>query len=150
MKSLLLQREMEAGKDGEALEIVKTLVSAQSEETEWKFLMARMLSEMGSTRDARDVLEDILKLNPLDFEALFENALLMDRCGEGDAVVSQLEEALKVMEEGGKVSEARDVRLIMAQIQFLQKNVDETLRRYKELEREDPNDSRPYFCKGMI
>ncbi|KAG5545646.1 hypothetical protein RHGRI_017956 [Rhododendron griersonianum] len=79
LKSLLLQREMEAGKDGEALEIVKKLVSAQPEETEWKFLIARMLSEIGSTRDARDVLEEILKPNPLDFEALFENALLMER-----------------------------------------------------------------------
>ncbi|KAI8552022.1 hypothetical protein RHMOL_Rhmol06G0232500 [Rhododendron molle] len=71
----LLQREMEAEKDGEALEMAKKLVSAQPEEIEWKFLRARMLSEMGSTRDARDVLEEILKLNPLDFEALFENAL---------------------------------------------------------------------------
>ncbi|KAI8552027.1 hypothetical protein RHMOL_Rhmol06G0232700 [Rhododendron molle] len=140
-----LYQAMAAGKDREAPEIVKKLVSAQLDKTEWKFQRARMLSEMGSNRDARDVLEEILKLNPLDFEALFENALSMDRCGEGDAVVSELEEALKVMEEGGKVSEARDVRLIMAQIQFLQKNVDETLRRYEELEREDPNDSRHYF-----
>ncbi|KAI8538703.1 hypothetical protein RHMOL_Rhmol09G0125000 [Rhododendron molle] len=45
----LLQWEMEAGKDREALEIVKKLASAQPEETEWKFLMARMLSETGST-----------------------------------------------------------------------------------------------------
>ncbi|KAF7140201.1 hypothetical protein RHSIM_Rhsim06G0167700 [Rhododendron simsii] len=125
------QREMEAGKDGEALEIVKKLVSAQPEETVRKFLMVRMLSEMGSTRDARDVSEEILKLNPLDFEALFENALLMDGRGEGEAVVSQLEEALMVMEEGDKVSEARDVKLIMAPIRFLQKNVDEALRRYE-------------------
>ncbi|KAI8538702.1 hypothetical protein RHMOL_Rhmol09G0124900 [Rhododendron molle] len=58
----------------------------------------------------------------------------MDRCGEGDAVVSQLEEALKVA-EGDK---------------FLEKNVDEALRRYEELRREDPSDFRPYFCKGMI
>jgi len=146
----LLQQVMAAGKDQEALEVVKKLVSAQPEETEWKFLMARMLIEMGSIQDARDVFEEILKQNPLNFEALFENALLMDRCGEGDAVVLRLEEALKIVEEGDKAKEARDVRLIMAQIQFLQKNVDAALRQYEELGREDPNDFRPYFCKGMI
>lgn len=145
----LLQQVMAAGKDQEALEVVKKLVSAQPEETEWKFLMARMLIEMGSIQDARDVFEEILKLNPLNVEALFENALLMDRCGEGGAVVLRLEEALKIA-EGDKAKEARDVRLIMAQIQFLQKNVDVALRQYEELGREDPNDFRPYFCKGMI
>lgn len=128
----LLQREMEAGK---ALEVVKKkLISAGPE---------GMLSEM---------LEETLRLNPLDFEALFENALLMDHCGEGDTVVLRLEEALKVAKEGegDKASEARDVRLIMAQIQFLRKNVEEALRRYEELGREDPSDFRPYFCRGMI
>ncbi|KAG5531700.1 hypothetical protein RHGRI_026352 [Rhododendron griersonianum] len=107
---------MEAGKDREALEIVKKLVSAQPEETEWKFLMARMLSEM-------------------------------ERGGGGFAVGRGVEGC-----GGGwdKVKEARDVRLILAQIQFLQKNVDDALRRYDELGREDPNDFRPYFCEGMI
>lgn len=146
----LLQQKLEAGEDEEALKVLKKLVSAQPEQTEWKFLMARVLNEMGCAQEAREVFEEILKLNPLSFEALFENALLMDRCGEGIAVITRLEEALKIAENEEKVKEARDVRLIMAQIQFLQKNVDEALRSYEELEREDPSDFRPYFCKGMI
>ncbi|GMP92590.1 hypothetical protein CsSME_00042749 [Camellia sinensis var. sinensis] len=146
----LLQQKLEAGEDEEALKVLKKLVSAQPEQTEWKFLMARVLNEMGCAQEAREVFEEILKLNPLSFEALFENALLMDRCGEGIAVITRLEEALKIAENEEKTKEARDVRLIMAQIQFLQKNVDEALRSYEELEREDPSDFRTYFCKGMI
>ena len=42
------------------------------------------------------------------------------------------------------------MRLIMAQMQFLQKNVEEALKSYQELAKEDPNDFRPYFCQGMI
>lgn len=61
-----------------------------------------------------------------------------------------MEEALRVAEEKNKAKEARDVRLIMAQIQFLQKNVDEALGIYQELTKEDPRDFRPYFCRGMI
>ncbi|KAL7001442.1 protein SLOW GREEN 1, chloroplastic [Sarracenia purpurea var. burkii] len=146
----LLQQKLEAGEDEEALKILKNLVSAQPDQIEWKFLLARLLSEIGSAEEALEVFEEILKQNPLSFEALFENALLMDRCGEGNAVITRLEEALKIAEDEEKVKEARDVRLIMAQIQFLQKNVDEALRSYEDLEREDPSDFRPYFCKGMI
>ncbi|KAL3510260.1 hypothetical protein ACH5RR_029661 [Cinchona calisaya] len=146
----LLQQKLEAGEDEEGLTILRKLSSAQPENPEWKFLMARLLNEMGNTQESRKVFEEILVKNPLSFEALLENALLMDRCGEGAAVIRRLEEALKTAEEEKKVKEARDVRLIMAQVQFLQKNVEEALRSYEELEQEDPKDFRPYFCKGMI
>lgn len=112
--------------------------------------MARLLNEMGEVEPAREALEEILTQNPLSFEALFENALLMDRCGEGEAVIKRLEKALEIAEEEQKEKEARDVKLIIAQVQFLQKNVEEALRSYDDLVNEDPKDFRPYFCKGMI
>lgn len=146
----VLQQKLEDGEDGEALKVLERIVSAQPEVVEWKFLMARLLGEMGETDRARDVFEEILASNPLSFEALFGNALLMDQCGEGDAVIRRLEDALRTAENENKLKEARDVRLIMAQMQFLRKNVDEALRSYEELEKEDPSDFRPYFCKGMI
>ncbi|CAN6885671.1 unnamed protein product [Brassica oleracea var. botrytis] len=146
----LLQQKLENGEDEEALKLLEKLVTAQPEETEWKFLMARLLGEMGRTENARQVFEEILQRNPLSFEALFENALLMDRSGEGDAVLQRLEDALAVAEAENMVKEIRDVRLIIAQIQFLQKNVDEALKSYEQLTREDPKDFRPYFCRGMI
>ncbi|TYJ97188.1 protein SLOW GREEN 1 [Cucumis melo var. makuwa] len=146
----LLQQKLENGEDEEALKILKQLVSALPSVTEWKFLMARLLAEMGKTENAREVFEEILAVDPLSYEALFENALLMDRCGEGEAVLRRLEEALRIAEKERKAKEARDVKLIMAQIQFLQKNVEEALKSYKELVKEDPSDFRPYFCQGMI
>ncbi|PRQ41357.1 putative tetratricopeptide-like helical domain-containing protein [Rosa chinensis] len=146
----LLQQKLENGEDDEALKILQRLAAAQPSVTEWKFLMARVLSEMGETGSARQVFEEILESNPLSFEALFENALLMDRSGEGHAVIRRLEEALAVAEEENKAKEARDVKLIMAQIQFLQKNVEDALSSYNELVKEDPKDFRPYFCRGMI
>ncbi|EXB88357.1 hypothetical protein L484_002458 [Morus notabilis] len=146
----LLQQKLEGGEDDEALTILKRLVAAQPAENEWKFLMARLLAESGEIQSARQVFEEILAANPLSFEALFENALLMDRNGEGQAVIGRLEEALRIAEDENKAKEARDVKLIMAQIQFLQKNVEEALRIYQELTKEDPTDFRPYFCRGMI
>lgn len=146
----LLQEKLETGQDEESLSILKSISFAQPENLEWKFLTARLLNEMGKIEEARDAFEEILAKNPLSFEALFENALLMDRSGEREAVMARLQEALSVAESELKEKEARDVKLIMAQMQFLRKNVDEALRSYEELEREDPSDFRPYFCKGMI
>ncbi|OIW18930.1 hypothetical protein TanjilG_25373 [Lupinus angustifolius] len=146
----LLKKKLELGEDEEGLKILKRLVVAQPEVTEWKFLLARLLSEIGEIENARNVYEEILASNQLSFEALFENALLMDRNGEGEAVIKRLEQALMVAEEENKVKEARDVKLIIAQIQFLQKNLDEALGIYQELTKEDPGDFRPYFCRGMI
>ncbi|KAH8500477.1 hypothetical protein H0E87_015649 [Populus deltoides] len=98
--------------------------------------MARLLN----AQDARNVFEEILVANPLSFEALFENALLMDRCGEGEAVIRRLQEALDIAGEENKVKEARDVRLIMAQIQgmiysLLDRNEEakEQFAKYREL-----------------
>ncbi|KAL0457160.1 UNVERIFIED_CONTAM: protein SLOW GREEN 1, chloroplastic [Sesamum latifolium] len=146
----LLQEKLEAGEDEESLSILRKLSSAQPDNLEWKFLIARLLNGMGRIQEARDAFEDFLAKNPLSFEALFENALLMDRSGEREAVTRRLEEALRVAESEEKVKEARDVKLIMAQMQFLHKNVDEALRSYDALVKEDPSDFRPYFCKGMI
>lgn len=146
----LLQEKLEAGEDEESLSILRKLSSAQPDNLEWKFLIARLLNEMGKIEEARDAFEEILAKNPLSFEALFENALLMDKSGDREAVMRRLEEALRVAENEMKAKEARDVKLIMAQMQFLHKNVEEALRSYEELEKEDPSDFRPYFCKGMI
>ncbi|KAL5052602.1 hypothetical protein RYX36_033284, partial [Vicia faba] len=113
--------------DKEALKILKHLISSQPEISDWKFLAARLTIEIEDTDNTRTSYDEILKSNPLSFEAFFENALLMDRCGEGDAVMEMLEDALRVSLEDNKEKEARDVKLIMAQILFLQKNVDEAL-----------------------
>ncbi|EPS65396.1 hypothetical protein M569_09382 [Genlisea aurea] len=146
----LLQEKLEAGEDEESLSILTKLTSAQPDNLEWKFLTARLLSEMGKSQEARSTFEEILSRNPLSFEALFENALLMDSSGERESVLGRLEEALRIAENDKKPREARDVKLIMAQMQFLQKNVDGALRSYDELAKEDPSDFRPYLCKGMI
>jgi tetratricopeptide (TPR) repeat protein len=129
----LLQQKLELGEVEEALKILKSLISSQPEVTEWKFIAARLTIEMGDTDAARSFYEEILNSNPLSFEALFENALLMDRVGEGDVVLERLEDALRVAVEDNKEKEARDVKLIMARILFLQKNIDEALGMYQLL-----------------
>ncbi|KAF2320976.1 hypothetical protein GH714_032331 [Hevea brasiliensis] len=98
--------------------------------------------ENGEDEEALKVLERLVDAQP----SVTEWKFLIAR----KAVIRRLQEALDIAKEENKVKEARDVRFIMAQIQFLQKNVEEALKSYQELSKEDPNDFRPYFCRGMI
>nr|KAJ0218004.1 hypothetical protein LSAT_V11C300147430 [Lactuca sativa] len=85
----LLEEKLEAWEDEESLYFLKKLVSAKPKNIGWKFMMVRLLKEMG----------EILTQNPLSLKALFENALLIDSCREGDAVIMRLEKALEIAEE---------------------------------------------------
>ncbi|KAK8661042.1 hypothetical protein V6N13_051944 [Hibiscus sabdariffa] len=80
LKSYIYQK-IENHEDEEALSILNSLISAQPNVTHWKFLFGRLLGDMGQTEKARKVFEEILQSNPFSYETLFENALLMDRCG---------------------------------------------------------------------
>ncbi|KAK8940857.1 hypothetical protein KSP39_PZI009823 [Platanthera zijinensis] len=149
LRSLLYQK-LEEGEDSEALSILRRLMVAQPAEFEWKFVTARLLNEMGKLAEARQLLDEILAADPLSFKALFENAVLMDRSGEGGAAIECLERTLEIAQAEQNKEAARDVRLILAQIHYLQRNVDAALSTYDELAREDPKDYRPYFCQGVI
>ncbi|KAL5721580.1 hypothetical protein ACHQM5_005206 [Ranunculus cassubicifolius] len=146
----VLQTKLDDGEDEEALKILEQLCAAQPLELNWKFLTARLYNEIGERDEAKKVYKEILNIDPLCFDALFQTAVLMDQCGEGEAALQMLEEKLIFAQEEQKETEARNVRLILAQIQYLQKNVDEALRSYEELAKEDPADYRPYFYQFVI
>ncbi|KAJ0963290.1 hypothetical protein J5N97_028412 [Dioscorea zingiberensis] len=56
------------------------------------------------------LFEEILIADPLSFKALFENVVIMDRCGEGEAMIEWLEAALDLVRSGQKEKAARNVR----------------------------------------
>ncbi|XP_027152104.1 protein SLOW GREEN 1, chloroplastic-like [Coffea eugenioides] len=151
----LLQKKLKASKKKECLDILHKLTSTQPEITDWTFLAARLLNEMGNTQEAIEVLLPILPEGDLpSVLTMFEISLLVD--------LSALKEHLKCLDEKIRESsegvvdqekqgkEERLLMLFLAQLQFLLNNVDEALRIYEELERQDRSDYRPYFCKGVI
>ncbi|XP_071722782.1 protein SLOW GREEN 1, chloroplastic-like [Rutidosis leptorrhynchoides] len=147
--SSIMKQKLEEGEAMEAFNILKRM--GEIDALEWKLVMSKMLTEMGRTEDARKLFEEIPAASkPLSFEASFENALLMDLCGEEEAVLKRLEEALTLAKEENSVDETREARLIMAQIKFFQDDVEEALASYRQLAMEDPADYRPYYCQAMI
>lgn len=75
-------------------------------------------------QEARDAFEDILAKNPWSFKACLKMHYRWIGTGRGRSMMSRLEVALSVPEDENKAKEARDVRLIMAQMQFLHENVE--------------------------
>ncbi|KAI3921033.1 hypothetical protein MKX01_036012 [Papaver californicum] len=146
----LVEQKLDIGEDEEVLAILKRIVEAQPNEVQWKFMMARVLNELGRIAESRMVFDEILREDPLCYEALLQNSLLMDQNGEGEAAMHRLEGALKLAVEEHKHESAREIRLIMAQLQFLQNKVENALNSYKVLANEDPSDYRPFFCLGCI
>ncbi|KAE8719246.1 protein SLOW GREEN 1 [Hibiscus syriacus] len=105
---------------------------------------------MGQTEKARRLFDEILQSDPFAYETLYEYALLMDRCGEGEAVLKRLEGVVALAEREKKAKEARDVRFIISQLHFLQNDLDKAFMSYQQLAKEDPTDFKPYFCQGLI
>ncbi|XP_078448507.1 protein SLOW GREEN 1, chloroplastic-like [Wolffia australiana] len=146
----LLYDKLDGGELREGLRILDKLIAARPDDAEWRFLAARVHDEMGDLAGARRRLEEVLAADPLSTEALLQIAVVMDRAGEGAAAAARLEAALLAAKESGREKEARDVRLVMAQLLYLQKRVDEAISCYEELAEEDPRDYRPFFCQGVI
>ncbi|KAL3502227.1 hypothetical protein ACH5RR_036676 [Cinchona calisaya] len=151
---ILLGKKLKAGKNKECLEILQKFSSSQLENTDWKFLAARLLNEMGNTREAIELLSPVFAEEDLpSVLTVFELSLLVDLFEFGkqlkwlaDNIREALEGDVKEMPEKEAVT---FTRLFYAQLQFLLNNVDEALRIYEELGREDPSDFRPYFCKEL-
>lgn len=141
----LLDQQYEAGNYEECLRISKELISAQPERPTWKIAMATVLKQMGETEKAFGVLDEVLAKNPIEPRALFENAVWMGFEGKEEEAIERLEKALKIAKEKNNATEIRDVRLIIAQVKFLQKRPDEALKSFNELEKEDRSRSHSLF-----
>ncbi|KAG2317643.1 hypothetical protein Bca52824_020765 [Brassica carinata] len=71
----------------------------------------------------------------LKLVANYQPSLSIDWSGEGDAVLQRLEDTIAVAKAENTVKEIRDVRMVIAQIQFLQKNIDEASKTYEQLKK---------------
>ncbi|KAL0719237.1 hypothetical protein Bca4012_068561 [Brassica carinata] len=71
----------------------------------------------------------------LKLVANYQPSLSIDWSGEGDAVRQRLKDTLAVAKAENTVKEIRDVRMVIAQIQFLHKNIDEALKTYEHLKK---------------
>lgn len=147
----LMEVKIKSRKLQEAMGILDRLIVLEPEEREWLLLKANIYSYSGEFESARRAFEEILDKDPLRVEAY--HGLVMAASESGDELKELLGRIKVAMERCSKEkrkSDARDFKLLIAQVRVVEGKYNEALRVYQELVKEEPRDFRPYLCQGIL
>ncbi|KAI3725667.1 hypothetical protein L1987_65459 [Smallanthus sonchifolius] len=147
---MVFHAKMKRGKTQEAIEYVERLISVEPKEVEWKLLQALCYEMVGDYTKAKTLFNNVLKIRPLLLRALHGLAMVMHKNHEGPAVFEMLNNALEVARQRKKVTDERNIRILIAQMHVVKGELDDALKLFKDLIDENPRDFRPYLCQGII
>ncbi|KAF7840043.1 protein SLOW GREEN 1, chloroplastic [Senna tora] len=147
---VVLFKKIRMGKSKEAVKYVESLIDVEPDEVEWRLLLALCYETMGNLSRAKRLFEEILEEKPLLIRALHGLAMVMHKKHEGSAVFEMLDKALELAYREKRVTEERNIRILIAQMHVAKGDLEEGLRRFQELVDENPRDFRPYLCQGII
>ncbi|KAM7270221.1 hypothetical protein ACFE04_029435 [Oxalis oulophora] len=147
---VVLYGRMRRGKSKEAVVYVERLIDIQPEEVEWRLLQALCYEMMGDLDKAKGIFEEVLAKNPLLLRALHGLAMVMHKKQEGGLVFEMLGKALDIARSEEKVTEERNIGLLIAQMHIIQGQLEDGLKKLDELIDENHRDFRPYLCKGIV
>ncbi|KAL6952991.1 hypothetical protein U1Q18_040904 [Sarracenia purpurea var. burkii] len=147
---VVFHEKMRKGKTKEAVRYVERLIDVEPEEVEWRLLEALCYEMMGELNKAKRLFKEILAKRPLLIRALHGLAMVMHKNHEGPAVFEMLNKALCVACREKRVTEERNVRILIAQMHVVKGELEEGLKIFQILVDENPRDFRPYLCQGII
>ncbi|XP_076915335.1 protein SLOW GREEN 1, chloroplastic-like [Bidens hawaiensis] len=146
----VINAKMKRAKTKEAVEYVEKLITIQPKEVERRLLQALCYQMIGDYTKAKVLFKNILKHNPLSLTALHGLAMVMHKNHEGPAVFEMLNNALEIARQKNKVTDERNIRILIAQMHVVKAELDDALKQFKDLIDENPRDFRPYLCQGII
>ncbi|XP_076887158.1 protein SLOW GREEN 1, chloroplastic-like [Bidens hawaiensis] len=146
----VINAKMKRAKTKEAVEYVEKLITIQPKELEWRLLQALCYQLIGDYTKAKVLFKNVLKHNPLSLRALHGLAMVMHKNHEGPAVFEMLNNALEIARQKKKVTDERNIRILIAQMHVVKAELDDALKQFKDLIDENPRDFRPYLCQGII
>lgn len=142
--------KMKRGKTKEAVEYVERLIDIEPKEVEWRLLQALCYEMIGQLSKAKRFFKEILKQRPLLIRALHGLAMVMHKNLEGPAVFEMLNKAREIARHEKRVTEERNIRILIAQMHVVKGELQDALEQFQELVNENPRDFRPYLCQGII
>ncbi|KAH8503923.1 hypothetical protein H0E87_014969 [Populus deltoides] len=119
---VVLHGKMRRGQTKEAVKYVGRLIEIEPEEVEWRLLEALCYEMMGQLNKAKRLFNEILEERPLLLRALHGLALVMHKNLEGPAVFEMLSKALEVAHREKRVTEERNIRILIAQMHVVKVN----------------------------
>ncbi|KAF8018617.1 hypothetical protein BT93_H3498 [Corymbia citriodora subsp. variegata] len=147
---VVLYGKMRRGKTKEAFKSVQRLVELEPDEVEWKLLLALCHETMGQISTAKRLFREILEEMPLMLRALHGLAMVMHKNQEGPAIFEMLNKALELARRAKRVTEERDIRILIAQMHVVEGDLNVALKDFQDLVNDNPRDFRPYLCQGII
>lgn len=147
---MIFHEKMGNGRTKEAVSYVERLIDVEPGEVEWRLLQALCYDMMGQFSKAKRLFKDILAKRPLLLRALHGLAMVMHKNHEGPAVFEMLDKALELAHREKRVTEERNIRILIAQMHVVKGDLEEGLKHFQALVDENPRDFRPYLCQGII
>ncbi|GAB2254205.1 hypothetical protein Droror1_Dr00022014 [Drosera rotundifolia] len=133
-----------------AVKYVEMLIDVNPNEVEWRLLEAYVYEMMGQLSKSKRLFKEILGEWPLLFKALHGLAMVMTKKHEGPVVFEMLYKASDLASRKKRVDDERNIGMLIAQMHLVHDNLDEALRKIKELRSQNPRDFRPYLLEGII
>ncbi|CAN8229577.1 unnamed protein product [Cochlearia groenlandica] len=147
----VLYKKMRRGQTKDAVKYVEKLIELEPREVEWKLLEALCYETMGQLSKSKRLFKDILKDNPLLIRALHGLAMVMHKTHDSSSsVFDMLKEAIEVARQGDRVTEVRNIQILMGQMHIVKGEFEQGLKIFKEMVKENPRDFRPYLCQGIV
>ncbi|KAJ4953671.1 hypothetical protein NE237_030503 [Protea cynaroides] len=147
---VVLYAKMRKRKTKEAVEYVEKLIDIEPKEIEWRLLQALVYEMMGHLSKAKRLFKQILEKRPVLLKALHGLAMVMHKNHEDQAVFDMLDKALNLAQREKRVTEERNIRILIAQMHVVKGNLEEGLKKFQDLVNDNPRDFRPYLCQGII
>ncbi|CAI8602718.1 unnamed protein product [Vicia faba] len=147
----LAEEKVKAKRLGEAIRVVDRLIQLQPEEFGLQLLKAHLHSYNGEHELAKSGFELTLDRDPLNSEAyrgLLMASLELKEPLEG--FLNRVDEVVSFFQEEKMESEAREFKLLIAQVKVMQEDYSAALKVYEEIVKEEPSDFRPYLCRGVV
>ncbi|CAH2075974.1 unnamed protein product [Thlaspi arvense] len=145
----VLYKKMRRGKAEDAVRYVEKLMKLEPREVEWKLLEALCYETMGQLSKAKRLFKAILKENPLLSRALHGLAMVMHKTHDS-SVFDMLTEAMEVARQGNRVTEERNIQVLIGQMHIVKGQFEEGLKIFQQMVNDNPRDFRPYLCQGIV
>ncbi|KAK7267548.1 hypothetical protein RIF29_20224 [Crotalaria pallida] len=147
----ILEVKIGEGKIDEAIRAVDILIELEPEEFEWPLLKAQIYTRNGELELAMNTFEDVLKKDPFCVEALHGLMMASFKLNRlSNELLDGVEEAMKFYESEKRDSEARELKLLIAQAKVIEGDFNGAVKLYEEVEKEEPKDFRPCLCQGIV
>jgi tetratricopeptide (TPR) repeat protein len=147
----LVEENVKARKLSEAIRVVERLIELEPEEFDLLLLKSHLHSHNGEHELAKKGFEFTLQQDPFNSEAyrglLMANLELKEPM---EAFLNRVDEVVKFFEEKKMESEAREFKLLIAQVKVMEEDYSGALKVYEQIVKEEPSDFRPYLCQGVV